>query len=295
MGCHMLALVDSTEPVDQVSRVPEWFEEWEQALSRFREDSELNRLNRNAGRPLQTSPVLWQVIQASLQAAHQSNGMVTPTLLAALESAGYDRTFEALELSGARQRPGWMLVGDWRAIECDATTRSICLLPGMRLDLGGIAKGWAADQAAQRLGEYGPALIDAGGDIAVSGPQANGDRWPIGVADPSEPERNLEMLLIARGAVATSGRDYRRWQRNGVWQHHIIDPRTGEPADTDIVTATVIAPTAVEAEVAAKRVLISGSRAGLDWLEEQPSMAGLIVLESGYVLNSHRLEGYLSM
>ncbi len=293
MGCHMLALLDSPDPVEQLNQVPVWFEEWEQALSRFRPESELNQLNRNAGRPMQTSPVLWEVIQASLQAARESDGTVTPTVLAALESAGYDRTFESIQSGESPQRPVWTLVGDWRTIECVEATRSVCLPPGMRLDLGGIAKGWAADQAARRLGIHGPALVDAGGDIAVSGPLPNGDRWPIGVADPSEPERNLEMLLIARGGVATSGRDYRRWQRNGIWKHHIIDPRTGEPADTDIITATVIAPTAIQAEAAAKRVFILGGRAGLDWLDGQPTIAGLLVLEGGYVLHSQRLADYI--
>jgi thiamine biosynthesis lipoprotein len=293
MGCQMLALVDSPNVVDQINQVPAWFEEWEQSLSRFRADSELNRLNRNAGQPVPVSAVLWQVIQASLQAARESGGIVTPALLGALESAGYDRTFELLEPSAARQRPGWMLVGDWRMIECDAAARSICLPSGIRLDLGGIAKGWAADQAARRLAMCAPALIDAGGDIAVSGPRANGDPWLIGVADPGEPARNLELLMIAQGAVATSGRDYRRWQRNGIWQHHIIDPRTGEPAETDVVAATVIAPTALAAEVAAKMILILGSRAGLGWLEARSTLAGLLVLEGGYVVHSQRLENYL--
>jgi thiamine biosynthesis lipoprotein len=218
---------------------------------------------------------------------------VTPTLLAALESAGYDRPFDSLQPDEPRDRAGWVLVGDWRLIECDVSTRSIMLPPGMRLDLGGIAKGWAADQAARRLGVFAPTLIGAGGDIAVSGPRADGEPWSIGVADPSEPDRNLELLLIANGAVATSGRDYRRWQRNGAWQHHIIDPRSGEPAETDVLSATVIAPTAVEAEMAAKMVLIMGSRAGLNWLEEQSTLAGLLVLESGYVLHSQRIEDYL--
>ncbi len=293
MGCHMLALADSPQPLERLRRIPSWFEDWEQTLSRFRADSELNRLNENTGSPVKVSDVLWQVIQVSLQAAQQSNGIVTPTLLAALESAGYDRTFEMLDPNGPSRRPGWMLVGDWRAIEYETAAHTVCLPPGVRLDLGGIAKGWAADQAARRLGADAPALIDAGGDIAVSGVQANGERWPIGVADPSAPERNLELLMIAQGAVATSGRDYRRWQRNGVWQHHIIDPRTGEPAETDVVSATVVAPSAVEAEVAAKMVLILGSRAGLAWLEDQSTLAGLVVLESGYVLHSRRIEDYL--
>ena len=293
MGCHMLALLDTPYSLEQMNKVPVWFEAWEQALSRFRPESELNQLNRNAGRPMQTSPILWEVIQASLQAARESDGTVTPTLLAALESAGYDRTFESILSGESPQRPGWTLVGDWRTIECEESTRSVCLPPEMRLDLGGIAKGWAADEAARRLGMHGPALIDAGGDIAVSGPLSNGARWPIGVADPSDPERNLEMLMIARGGVATSGRDYRRWQRNGIWKHHIIDPRTGEPAETDIITATVIAPTALQAEAAAKRVFISGGRAGLDWLDGQTTLAGLLVLEGGYVLHCSRLGDYI--
>ncbi len=293
IGCQMLAVVDSAATVDKLFQVPDWFETWEQSFSRFRADSELSRLNRNAGKPMPVSDPMWQVLQASLNAARQSDGLVTPAVLAALESAGYDRTFESLEASGTRRRPGWMLVGDWRAIECDASTRSVCLPPGIRLDLGGIAKGWSADQAARRLGTIAPALIDAGGDIAISAPPVSDDGLRIGVADPGEPARNLELLMIDRGAVATSGRDHRRWQRNGVWQHHIIDPRTGEPAETDIITATVIAPTAVEAEAAAKQVLILGSRAGLDWLEEQSTLAGLLILESGYIVHSRRIENYL--
>lgn len=137
----------------------------------------------------------------------------------------------------------------------------------MRLDLGGIAKGWAADIAAQRLAKAGPALIDAGGDIAVSGPMADGSPWPIAIANPFAPEDSLGLLLLVRGAVATSGRDYRRWTRGGVEQHHIIDPRTGQPAQTDVLSATIVAPDGPAAEMAAKVALILGSQAGLAWLD----------------------------
>jgi thiamine biosynthesis lipoprotein len=99
--------------------------------------------------------------------------------------------------------------------------------------------------------------------------------------------------MIERGGVATSGKDYRRWQLDSVWQHHIIDPRTGLPAQTDVLTATVIAPSAVEAEVAAKVALISGSRAGLEWLEADPTLAGMLVLEDGQRIYSQRIHEYL--
>mgnify|MGYP000182779134 FL=1 len=338
MGCQMLAVLDDTsaQAARLLAQVPGWFEGWEQTLSRFRQDSELSQLNRNAGRQTPVSAVLWEVVQAALHAARQSQGLVVPTLLHALEAAGYDRSFEALgaDLSRgtARRAPTPPPAspppdtGDWRAIRCDSRTRCITLPAGMRLDLGGIAKGWAADQAVGRLSAYGPALVDAGGDIAISGPRADGQPWPIGVASPATwaaapppPERGrkgfspeepssvvcrlssdhqslLGLLMLPRAGrpsscgVATSGRDVRRWQRNGVWQHHILDPRSGQPAITDVISATVVAPTALEAEIAAKVALILGSRDGLAWLEARPPLAGLLVLEDGRVIPSRRLD-----
>src|SRR5205823_10144570 len=95
------------------------------------------------------------------------------------------------------------------------------------------------------------------------------------------------------GGVATSGRDYRRWRKDGEWKHHIIDPRTGAPAETDVMSATVVAPTACAAEIGAKMAFLLGSHDGLEWLEERPSLAGLLVLENGQVLRSKRLEDFV--
>ncbi|MEJ2353961.1 MAG: FAD:protein FMN transferase, partial [Anaerolineales bacterium] len=102
-----------------------------------------------------------------------------------------------------------------------------------------------------------------------------------------------EVLRLGRCGVATSGRNYRRWQRGGAWKHHIIDPRTGEPAATDVLSATVIAPTVLEAEVATKVVLILGSREGLAWLGAKPNYAGLVVLEDGQVVHGPAIDPYL--
>lgn len=295
MGCQMLALLDSTSSTasERLARVPEWFGVWEERLSRFREDSELSRLDAKPDGPIHVSPVLWDVLQTAILAAQESGGLVVPTMLEALEAAGYDRTFDALPLSGVLQRPASQ-AGGWREIEMDPASRSVRLPGGIRLDLGGIAKGWAADRAAGRLAGQGPSLVDAGGDIAVTGPQASGQGWPVGVADPAaEADGVLEALRLMKGGVATSGRDYRRWQREGVWQHHILDPRTGLPAETDVLSATVLAPSARQAEVAAKVALILGSGEGLKWLEERPSLAGLLVLENGQVVRSRRLKQHL--
>jgi thiamine biosynthesis lipoprotein len=296
MGCRMLATLDadSYSARRQLDLVPHWFEEWEQHLSRFRPDSELNRLNEQPDQDVRVSSILWDVMQLALRAAEWSEGLVSPTVLEALEIAGYDRTFESITSAGTLTRSVAALPdGQWRAIERHTGTRSIRLPIGVRIDFGGVAKGWAADRAARRLGNHAPALVDAGGDIALSAPRLYGQPWPIGVIDPLKPDQQIELLLVPEGGVATSGRDYRRWQRNGQWQHHIIDPRSGLPAQTDVMSVTVIGPTTHAAEVAAKVVLILGSDEGLSWLEEQPYLAGLLVLENGQILYSTRMPEYL--
>ncbi len=296
MGCQMLAILDSDEPNARTAllQVPIWFEEWEASLSRFRGDSELSALNRAGGEPVKVSETMWQVIATALRAAKDSEGLVTPTLLDAVQAAGYDRSFALLELSAASN--GAMIptpAPDWRAIERAADTRTVRLPAGVRLDLGGVAKGWAADRAAQRLAAFAPALVDAGGDIAISEARANGEHWPIAVANPFDAAADLQVLTIEQGGVATSGRDYRRWMRNGCWQHHIIDPRTGVPAETDLLTVTVIGPTTAEAEVAAKVALILGSQRGAEWIEARPELAALLVREDGGMIRTRRLDEYL--
>jgi thiamine biosynthesis lipoprotein len=288
MGCQMLAVIDSPLPAAQaqLDQVPDWFETWEQHLSRFRPDSELSQINLGSGEQL-ISTVLARVIRAGLLAERQSNGLVSPLMLNALEAAGYDRNFADLpvEISAPVDPPIWNT--NWN-LQLDFDNHTLILPPGARLDLGGIAKGWAADRAAQRLGKLAPALVDAGGDIAASAPQADGSPWPVGVADPLDPEAQLDLVMLWRGGVATSGRDYRRWRKDGRWQHHIIDPRTGLPAQTDVLSVTVVAPSACMAETAAKTALILGSLDGLRWLDDRPELAGLIVLDDGSTIPSRK-------
>lgn len=299
MGCQMLAIVeqDSEDVPDVLARVPEWFEEWEQALSRFRHDSELSKLNRTVDQFVPVSQILWDVFQASLQADRTTDGLVTPTVLEAIEMAGYDRPFDDLStrtnyFSGQDVTNLWSEVHPLSMVLYDEISRSICLPQDIRLDFGGIAKGWAAYQTAQRLKVSGPALMNAGGDIAISGPRQDGNSWPVGISNPYEPDKDLVILHVQDRGVATSGKDRRRWMQGTVLNHHIIDPRTGQSALTDILTATVIAPTTMEAEAAAKTTFLLGSDAGLDWLTNV-GLAGVLVLDNGQVIANQRAEEYL--
>ena len=115
----------------------------------------------------------------------------------------------------------------------------------------------------------------------------------IGISNPFEPAQDYATLHLDGGGVATSGKDRRRWMLGDILSHHIIDPRTGQPAVTDILTATVIAPTVMEAEAAAKTVLLLGSEVGLEWLESDSGLVGLLVLDNGQILTSRRAEKYL--
>lgn len=294
MGSQMLAIVESNskDPPVILDQVPEWFEAWEQALSRFRHDSELSRLNRTVDQPIPVSQTLWDVFQASLIADKATGGLVTPTILDAVVMAGYDRPFDELPASIAYVDL-WTEIAPLSMVVHDEETRSICLPPNIHLDFGGLAKGWAAHQAVERLKSSGPALMNAGGDIALSGPRLDGEGWSIGISNPFETDEDLALLHLRRGGVATSGKDHRRWLQGDSLNHHIIDPRTGQSAITDILTATVVAPTAMEAEAAAKSVFLLGSGAGLEWLESDSALAGLLVLDNGEILISSHLKYYL--
>lgn len=304
MGSRVLAILDSGEPQPILDQVPAWFEDWERALSRFRIDSELSRVNASRGLPRAVSQTLWDVLALAREAEELSLGLVNPLILEDLLIAGYDRPFEqmhsplAIGSAPAFASPLHAVaeldpLPSVDRIMLDAATRTIALPPGTGLDFGGVAKGWAAHQAVQRLAPTGPALVSAGGDVAVSGPRRNGDPWRIGVEDPSGAEGYIEMLYIEAGGVATSGKDHRHWQRGGLFQHHIIDPRTRQPAVTDILAATVVASTVMRAETLAKSVLISGSRLGLELLEDHADAEGMLVLDDGSMLYSPNFEKYL--
>jgi FAD:protein FMN transferase len=294
MGCEMLAAIDREAGPLTLPHVPEWFEEWEQVLSRFRYDSELARLNQIHEQPVDVSETLWDVFRAARKAEQMTDGLVTPTLLDAIIEAGYDRPFDVLpHQTTSIPAPVMTASRPLTAIALKASTRTITLPFGIGLDFGGVAKGWAAHQAMKRLQVEGPALVNAGGDIAISGPRADGNPWQIGITDPFYPDEEIETLHLNACGIATSGKDRRRWTRNGILQHHIIDPFTGQPAETDLLTVTVVAPNVMEAEAAAKAIFILGGRVGLEWIEAHPDFAALFIFDNGQMLYSRKLEEYL--
>jgi thiamine biosynthesis lipoprotein len=296
MGSDMLAIVDqaSDSAPEMLTQVTGWFEEWEQTLSRFRADSELSRLNQTFDQPVPVSQTLWDVFEASQWAEQYSKGLVTPTVFDAMLEAGYDHSFDDLP----RYQDHSMMIAPvipppLSIVIADGAARTLCLPEGLHLDFGGVAKGWAAYQAVQRLQERGPALVNAGGDIAISGPHTDGSEWQVGVNNPFERGTDFETLYIKSGGVATSGTDRRRWLQGDRLRHHIINPLTGQPVETNLLTVTIVAPDVMEAEAAAKAVLIMGVDDGMAWIESNPHLAGLLMIENGHALYSKKMQEYL--
>jgi thiamine biosynthesis lipoprotein len=248
MGTQVELLLDtgrSAESKAAFARAEREFERLEALLSRFRPDSELSALNRRGA--FDAGPELVEVTRLAVEARDRTGGLFDPTVHDALVAAGYDRTFDDVAAEGPAApaaRCGGGIRLDGSRIELER---------GFRLDLGGIAKGYAVDRAARILVGVAPCLVNAGGDLACYGRP-----WPVGV----ETGEGTLTLELDRGAIATSGRDRRRWRRGGAEAHHLIDPGTGVPADGDFLRVTVVANTAVEAEVLAKSVFLGAPSAG---------------------------------
>lgn len=244
----------------------------EALLSRFRPDSELSQLNR-AGRA-RVGPELLEVTTIALAARERTRGRFDPTVHDALVAAGYDRTFD--ELGPVVGRPADGPVGCGGRVAVDHESSTIELEDGVRLDLGGIAKGWAVDRALAELAAHGPALVNAGGDLA-----ACGRSWTVGVETP----RGTMTLEVEDGALATSGRDCRRWRTDDGERHHLIDPATGSPAEGDLLRVTVAAATATEAEVLAKQLFLAGDvRAAATEADDAGILAVLVGRDGATVL-----------
>ena len=250
------------------------------ALSRFEPGSELSRLNADPGAVVRASPRLRGAIRAALWAATRSGGLADPCLLDAVLAAGYRRSLAGA--APARAVPAGPVVparphpaAAWRSVRVDDAAEVIARPPGLRLDLGGSAKGWIADQVADALARGAERwFVDCGGDLRLGGCHE------VGVEHPLTGE--LAARLVADGgAVATSAVSARAWRRpDGTPAHHLLDPSTGRPARTGVLAATACARTALEAETLAKTALLSGPERGRRLLARG---GGLLVDETGRV------------
>lgn len=235
------------------------FETIEACCSRFRPDSELSQVNARAGQAIPLSPLLTEILMAADAMRVSTDGLVDAGIGGRLVAWGYDRTFADVVGRSLAPQPGDS--GDWRL---DGST--LLLAEGTRLDLGGIAKGWTSDRAV----EMGLAtMVSAGGDLRSSDPD-------LAVDVKRTSGELLSEIHVGLGGLATSSTARRQWQAGGRRASHLIDPRTGDPVESPVVSATVTAATALEAEAGAKAVLLHGAD-GLAWADEQSWIRAALV------------------
>ncbi len=271
-------------------KVMRLFEKAEASLSRFNPDSELSQLNRD-GSLERTSLLLYEAICAALKMARLTLGVFDPTILEALEKAGYNRSFELLAQPGVTcaNKAIFPSLNKYREVRLEPKHRTIHLPEGTRIDLGGIAKGMTVDSAVTLLRESGfkNFMISAGGDMYLSGNDIDRQSgWYVNVQNPFTLSYNLTGLQVKNCAVATSSITKRRWLRGGKLQHHLIDPRTAQPVENSLACVTVIAPTVRQADVLAKTALILGQDEGRRFIEQQAGCAGLFIRQDGSLLRT---------
>ena len=249
--CELLS-VDSGQAA--LERCEQRIRDAEARFTRFLRDSELSGLNASDGRYVPVSPEMFAMLQAALWAYEESEGLVNAAVLPAVAAAGYDRPFRQGLTEPALLLP-MQLPPLPQVLLLDEATRSVALAPGAALDLGGIAKGALADILIDELGDN--TVCNLGGDVRVRGAGPDGDGWHIGLCDGT-------LVALRDGGVCTSGVSKRRW---GHSMHHLIDPRTGMPARTDLAEVSVVTDSALRGEVYAKSAVLLGAAQGIAFLE----------------------------
>jgi thiamine biosynthesis lipoprotein len=286
LGCTVrLVVADPRKLAACRVRLAAWLSAVDDACSRFRPDSEISVACRADG-PVEISPLLADALEAALRAARLTDGLVDPTVGAAMAAVGYDRDFSLIEPDGTAIRlttrpvPGWPMIELEGPEPGESGPSVLRLREGVTIDLGATAKAWAADRAAEQLAELAGCgvLVSLGGDIAVAGEpplRENGERcWRITVRDRTDlpagegagsvsasPAALEAEISITDGGVATSGTASRRWLRGGDLLHHILDPRTGLPAASPWRTVSVAAGSCLDANIAATAAFLLGAEA----------------------------------
>jgi len=285
---HVIVVGGVPGAADQVRRR---VDDLEAKWSRFRHTSELSILNAHAGELVRVSAETRLLLQRGIEGWHLTGGAFDPTVLGAVLRAGYDRTFAELDPRSAGGHSLLELGCEGILIEGDRAR----LPDGTGFDSGGIGKGLAADLASIEAIEAGAGgvCVNLGGDIRVRGAGAGGDGagWTVGIEHPGR-TGPLALLGLADGAVATSTTLKRTWLADGERRHHLIDPRSGLPADGGMALATVVDGEGWRAEVLAKAVLLNGGPRPFDILGGTGA-EGIAVDREGGVVGSEGLARFL--
>lgn len=275
--------------------IEDWFHHVERLASRFDQGSELSRLNRMAPeRIVFIDPLLYEVIDHSLRYAIQTDFLFNPFVKSRMDAIGYDRSFNEIKETvrdNQHVTQNNMLPVSEDYFVLYPTIQAVEKKEQFEIDLGGIAKGWSVDKAADLMKQMGmnEGVVNAGGDMLIWGQEPE----LIGIAHPFDDDLDIAQALVTSGGVATSSKMYRRWLQGDVLRHHILDGKTGLPTESDVVQATAFAASAIEADVIAKVLTMLPFTEGMMWLEKTFPDAGCICVSAeGRLAINHQVQQY---
>ena len=291
VGISEKTLAQATERARQLA------EAWEQRFSRFRPGSLLCRLNAGDGQAIPVDETFRALLERAALAVRQTGGRFDPSILPVLEALGYDRSIDQVRAAPSDISPTPISqhtsgLKAWARVRIDHDAGVVALPDGMRIDFGGIAKGAFVDLLAAEFAQWPGGSIDAGGDAMVWGEAPDGQAWHIGVENPHAPDEDVLMVDVPAGSrvgIATSGTHRRCWQAGGHEVHHLIDPRTGSPAASGLLSVTALAETVTVAEVSAKAVLLAAATPPIP--ELFGASAAVLIADGGRVELMHETRG----
>lgn len=302
----MISIITNDRAAAQVTiaRIHRAVVTFENQFSRFLQDSELSQLNHAQGVFHASKPMIDLLVAAC--AWHvKTGGIFDPTVIDALETLGYDTSIDfspgpahkdtAPDIAEFTRR--FTTRAPFASLIIDADARIVHMPTGLRIDLGGIGKGYIVDACADMIAQtHSDFWLSAGGDVCVSGTNCD-EPWRVGVQDPFSPADDIGCITIEPGtrqALATSGIIKRKGKAGEVAWHHIIDPRTGMPARNDIVAVTVLAPTATAADILAKTILILGKEKGIEHISRYPDTGCCIIDTNKQIILSDSLKHHFT-
>lgn len=261
----------------------------DRAMSPYKPESELSRINREAAeRPVPISQEMFDILSRSIEFSKISGGAFDITFSSVGYLYDYRRHIKPTDKDIEQALPGI----DYRHIQLDARKRTVRFArPGVRIDLGGIGKGHAVDNGIALLKKRGitQAIVTAGGDSRVLGDRG-GRPWMVGIRDPRRKDNMVAVIPLINSAISTSG-DYERYfEVDGERYHHILNPKTGRSA-TGVHSVSVIGPDATTTDGLTKPVFILGPEKGLRLIESIPGIDAVIIDADGKMFYSSGLQG----
>ncbi len=270
-------------------------EELEKQLDRGTEGSDLWRINREAGNePVEVENETFKLIEKGMEMGEKTGGAFDITIAPVVDLWGfYDLQQEAASVPSPEEIEKKLPLVDYSLIELDRQNKEVFLpKEGMKIELGGIAKGYIVDEAARVLQEEGiqHAMVSGGGDIRLLGDKnPEGDPWTIGITRPGETGGHLARLLLSDVGIDTSG-DYERvFEEEGEYYHHLLDPDTGYPAE-DLSSVTAVSSDTMKADVISTAVFVLGAEKGMELLEDLEDTEGVIFTKEEELMYTPGLE-----